>query len=73
MRLLLSLLAATLTIAMPEGPAMAQSARYVLTSVGQNIDVEDWQITARDTGVAPTSRGPCGDSGCTVASRMASI
>jgi hypothetical protein len=31
----------------------AQGARYVLTSVEQNIDVGDWQIGARETGVAP--------------------
>ena len=54
MRLLRSLLVVSLTIPIPEGPAVAQqSARYVLTSVEQNIDPENWQITARDTGIAP--------------------
>jgi hypothetical protein len=53
MHLLLSLFVVTLTIAMPGEPALAQSTRYVLTSVEQNIDVGNWQITARETGVVP--------------------
>lgn len=52
MRLLLSLILIPLTIAMSGEPAPAQGARHVLTSVEQNIDVGDWQISARDTGVA---------------------
>ena len=51
--ILLSLIVLTLTLALPAEQAPAQSARYVLTSVEQNIDVGDWQITARETGVAP--------------------
>src|ERR671923_1922657 len=51
--LLLSLFIVTLTITMPGEPAVAQSTRYVLTSAEQNIDVGNWQISARDTGVAP--------------------
>ena len=43
----------TLSIAMTGAPARGQSAHYVLTSVERNIDVGDWQITARETGVAP--------------------
>lgn len=30
----------------------AQSTRYVLTSVEQNIDLETWQISGRETGIA---------------------
>lgn len=52
MRLLLSLLIITLAIVMPGNLARAQNARFVLTSVEQNIDLENWQITARDSGVA---------------------
>jgi Domain of unknown function (DUF4432) len=32
-------------------PLSAQATRYVLTSVEQNIDLGDWQIAARDTGI----------------------
>jgi hypothetical protein len=53
MRLVLSLILATLTVTVPANPAAAQSARHVLTSVEQNIDLENWQITARDTGISP--------------------
>jgi hypothetical protein len=53
MRLLLPVAVVTLILAMAGQPASTQSARYVLTSVEQNIDVGDWQISARDTGVAP--------------------
>jgi Domain of unknown function (DUF4432) len=53
-RLLFLLLIATLWSVMPGNAARAQqNGRYVLTSVEQNIDVETWQVTARDTGVAP--------------------
>jgi hypothetical protein len=52
MRLLFPLVVA-LIVAMPDEPASGQSTRYVLTSVERNIDPQDWQITARDTGVAP--------------------
>jgi hypothetical protein len=41
-----------LCFAMAGATAWAQSARYVLTSVEQNIDVGDWQVTARESGVA---------------------
>ena len=34
-------------------PTAAQNARHVLTSVAQNIDVGNWQIGPRETGVAP--------------------
>ena len=37
----------------PDEPVSAQSGRYVLTSVEQNIDVGDWEIGARETAVAP--------------------
>jgi hypothetical protein len=30
----------------------AQNTRYLLTSVEQNLDVADWQITGRDVGIA---------------------
>ena len=73
MRFLLSLFAAFQIIAIAGNTAVAQSGRYVLTSVDQNIDVEDWQITARDTGVSPDvpwSRSA--NSDCTAASRTAS-
>jgi Domain of unknown function (DUF4432) len=53
MRLLFPLFVVTLIIAMPDEPASGQSTRYVLTSVERNIDPQDWQITAHDTGVAP--------------------
>jgi Domain of unknown function (DUF4432) len=53
MRLLFPLFVVTLIIAMLDEPASGQSTRYVLTSVERNIDPLDWQITARDTGVAP--------------------
>ena len=54
MRLLLSLslFIMTLTIVMPSHPSAAQGVRYVLTNVEQNVDLDTWQITARDTGVA---------------------
>ena len=51
MRLLLSVMAIVAT-AMPGKAALAQGGRYVLTSADQNIDLENWQITGRDTGVA---------------------
>lgn len=54
MRLLLVAFVITLWSVMPGNSARAQqSGRYVLTSVEQNIDLENWQITARETGVAP--------------------
>ena len=53
MRLFLSLFVVTLIVELTGERAPVQSARYVLTSVEQNIDVGDWQISARDTGVAP--------------------
>jgi len=53
MRQLLTLSIVALAVAMPHDAAIAQAVRHVLTSVERNIDVETWQITARDTGVAP--------------------
>src|SRR5262245_53514375 len=53
-RLLFLLFVTTLAVTMPDSPARAQqNGRYVLTSAGQNVGLETWQITARDTGVAP--------------------
>ena len=46
------LLPVTLTLPASHGSRPAQPGRYVLTSVEQNIDVGDWQIGARDTGIA---------------------
>ncbi len=54
--LFLLLLVGPLTIEIPGNTVSAQSARYVLTSVDQNIDVGDWRIDARKTGVAPGVR-----------------
>src|SRR5688572_3125218 len=51
--LFLQLLVASLTIATPDSTVRAQHNRYVLTSVQKNIDVGDWRIDARKTGVAP--------------------
>jgi len=53
MRLLRSLFVAILTVAILGDPAVAQSKRYVLTSVEQNIDIENWQLSARESGVSP--------------------
>ena len=53
MPVLFLLIAVALSLALPGGQARAPSARYVLTSVEQNIDAGNWQITARETGVAP--------------------
>ena len=50
--LLFPLLVVTMSIAMPNEPLSAQGNRYVLMSVEQNIDVGDWQIGPRETGVA---------------------
>ena len=50
--LVLPILVAILGIEMRDETIRAQSARHVLTSVVQNIDVGDWQITGRETGVA---------------------
>jgi hypothetical protein len=53
MRLFPALVVVVLTLAMAGEPTSTQSARYVLTSVEQNIDLKEWQISARDIGVAP--------------------
>jgi hypothetical protein len=45
------LLVVVLVAAMPVEPSRAQISRSVITSVEQNIDVGDWQITARETGI----------------------
>jgi hypothetical protein len=52
-RLILPFFAVAVSFPMPDDTLSAQGARYVLTSVEQNIDVGDWQIDARDTGIAP--------------------
>lgn len=49
---LLPVLAVSLILAPPDARLSAQPTRYVLTSVDQNIDVGDWQIGGRETGVA---------------------
>ena len=51
--LLIPLFLVTLNLTAPDERLSAQGARYVLTSVDGNIDVGNWQIGARDTGVAP--------------------
>jgi hypothetical protein len=51
--LLLPGIAISVILATPNTRLSAQAARYVLTSVEQNIDVGDWQIGARETGIAP--------------------
>lgn len=51
--LLLPLVVVTVSLAAPDEPRSAQGARYVLTSVEQNIDVGNWQISGRETAVAP--------------------
>jgi hypothetical protein len=51
--LFLPLFFVMLSVAPHNQPLAAQSARYVLTSVEQNIDVGNWQIGGRETGVAP--------------------
>ncbi len=53
---LLPVLAVSLILATPDARLSAQAARYVLTSVDQNIDVGDWQIGGRETGIAPDVR-----------------
>ena len=53
MRLLLLLPVAILSVVIAGDPAVAQSSRSVLTSVEQNIDLETFQISARETGVSP--------------------
>jgi len=50
--LVLLLVVALSVTARDEHPS-AQAVRHVLTSVAQNIDVGDWQIGGRDTGIAP--------------------
>ena len=49
---LLLLVAAIFGVATPGLPVGAQNTRHVLTSVEKNIDVGDWQLTARQAGVA---------------------
>ena len=49
---LLLLLVATSSMTMANESFPPQGARYVLTSVEGNIDVGNWQIGGRDTGVA---------------------
>jgi hypothetical protein len=52
-RMILPLFVGAVSFAMPDDTLSAQGARYLLTSVEQNIDVGDWQIGGRDTGIAP--------------------
>ncbi|HEY7059295.1 MAG TPA: hypothetical protein VH458_22330, partial [Vicinamibacterales bacterium] len=40
-------------LAPPQARLSAQPARYVLTSAEHNVDVGDWQIGGRETGIAP--------------------
>ena len=49
-------LAVSLILAPPHARLSAQAARYVLTSAEHNIDVGDWQIGARETGIAPDAK-----------------
>ena len=51
--LLLPAFVVALSLAIPDQPLSAQAARYLLTSVEQNIDVGNWQIGGRETAVAP--------------------
>jgi hypothetical protein len=50
---LLPILALALVVPAPGARVAAQRGPVVLTSVEKNIDVGDWQIGARETGVAP--------------------
>jgi hypothetical protein len=50
---LFPLLVIATSLTMGDEPLSGQSARYVLTSVEQNVDAGDWQIGPRETGVAP--------------------
>ena len=50
---LLRLLVATSSMVIANESFPVQDRRHVLTSVDANIDVGNWQIGARDTGVAP--------------------
>lgn len=51
--LLLPLFLVPLTLSTANEPPTAQGARYVLTSVDQNIDVGNWEIGGRETSIAP--------------------
>ena len=42
----------SLTIFAPDAQEAAPGVRHVLASVAQNVDVGDWQINGRDTGIA---------------------
>src|SRR5262245_40090905 len=54
MRLLVIVFIMTLGFVTTGHPARAQqNGRYLLTSAALNVDLEDWQITARETSVAP--------------------
>ena len=52
MRFLFTLFLGILNPAAPDGLPSPQGNRYVLTSVEQNVDVGNWQIGARETGIA---------------------
>jgi hypothetical protein len=52
----LPVLAVSLILAPPHARLSAQAARYVLISAEHNIDVGDWQIDARETGIAPDAK-----------------
>ena len=51
--LLISLAIVAPVAVTPGDQAVATDGRYVLTSAERNIDLADWQITGRDTGIAP--------------------
>src|SRR5689334_24411386 len=53
---LLAVLALGAILATPQARLTAQTATYVLTSVERNIDIGDWTIDGRDTGIAPDAR-----------------
>ena len=53
MSLRFALVVVALSLAFSGEPARGQSARRVLTSVEQNIAVDDWQIGPRETSIAP--------------------
>jgi hypothetical protein len=44
---------AVMTVFALNAQAPARNARHLLTSVEQNIEVGDWQITSREAAVAP--------------------
>ena len=53
---LLAVIAVSVILATPNAHLSAQTTRYVLTSVEQNVDVGDWQVGARETGITPDAQ-----------------